>query len=119
MEGVGTDDPHLAYGALRVVLHSLRDRLPVDEAVDLAAQLPMLIRGLYYEGWRTSGKPVRAGKEEFLAAIRQHFASNVTKPDAEVLARVVLGVLVRHVSAGEMRDVRGVLPKELRELLPG
>jgi len=31
---------------------TLRDRLTVDEAVNLGAQLPMLVRGFYYEGWR-------------------------------------------------------------------
>jgi len=37
-------DESEAYSVLRAVLHTLRDRLIADEAVDLAAQLPMLIR---------------------------------------------------------------------------
>ena len=41
------DRPHKTYMALRTVLHALRDRLPVEEAVQLGAQLPMLIRGFY------------------------------------------------------------------------
>src|SRR5690606_28951800 len=37
-----------SYDALRAVLHALRDRLTVDECADLAAQLPLLVRGVYY-----------------------------------------------------------------------
>jgi uncharacterized protein (DUF2267 family) len=51
------DRPHKAYLALRTVLHALRDRLTVEEAVQLGAQLPMLVRGFYYEGWTLKGKP--------------------------------------------------------------
>jgi len=116
---LGECDPHLAYGALREVLHGLRDRLPVEQAVALGAQLPMLIRGLYYEGWRPSGKPAKTTKAEFLASIQKHFGSStLSKLEAEGLARVVLQVLAQHVTGGEVEDIKGVLPKELRELWP-
>jgi uncharacterized protein (DUF2267 family) len=118
MNAIGADDAHLAYGALRSVLHALRDRLTVDEAVQLGAQLPMLIRGLYYEGWCPRGKPAKTHKAEFLDAIGHQFPG----PDRlhpEVLARAVLKVLSRHVSAGEVRDVKAILPAELRDLWPG
>lgn len=108
-------DPHFAYSALRATLHALRDRLIVEEAVDLGAQLPMLIRGLYYEGWTLSGKPVKRHRAEFLEAIRDRFGA-ATQPDAERLARAVFAVLRRHVTAGEIEQVEGMLPKDLRDL---
>lgn len=46
-----------AYSALRATLHALRDRLTPESAVHFGAQLPMVVRGLYYEGWRIAGKP--------------------------------------------------------------
>jgi uncharacterized protein (DUF2267 family) len=114
---LGVDDPHFAYGALRAVLHELRDRLAVEEAAHFGAQLPMLIRGLYYEGWRPTGKPASSGKAELFAAIRRQLRG----PDRlhpEIIARAVLTVIARHVSAGEVRDVTAVLPQEWRELWP-
>jgi len=72
----GADGPagrrsrHDAYVALRATLHALRDRLPVEETAELAAQLPMLVRGVYYEGWDPTGKPVRERSlEGFLAGV--------------------------------------------------
>ena len=53
------ENEHKAYLALRTVLHTLRDRLSVEEAVQLGAQLPMLIRGFYYEGWTLKQKPTK------------------------------------------------------------
>ena len=57
-----------SYAALRSVLQTLRDRLTVEETAQLAAQLPMLVRGLYYEGWNPTVVPVDMDRAEFLAA---------------------------------------------------
>jgi uncharacterized protein (DUF2267 family) len=112
------DDAHLAYGALRAVLHTLRDRLTLEEAVQLGAQLPMLIRGLYYEGWCPRANPARTYKPEFLAAIR-HQLPGPECMHPELLARAVLTVLSRHITPGEVCDVKANLPMELRDLWPG
>ncbi|AEV16748.1 hypothetical protein TCCBUS3UF1_17070 [Thermus sp. CCB_US3_UF1] len=120
MEALGLEDRHRAYMALRAVLHALRDRLPVEEVAQLGAELPMLVRGLYYEGWDPTGKPLKERhKEEFLA----HVARELRTPsgpalDPEAAARAVFQVLAQKVSEGEIRDVQNLLPKELRELWP-
>lgn len=107
-----------AYHALRVVLHALRDRLTVPETVDLGAQLPMLIRGLYYEGWDPNGKPVKIRrKEEFLEPIAAAFQDDPTVYP-EAVAWVVFKVLAAHVTSGEIHDVLHVLPERIRALWP-
>src|SRR5512132_814658 len=112
------DRPHRAYLALRTVLHALRDRLTVEEAVQLGAQLPMLVRGFYYEGWTLKGKPHKERhKEEFLAHIKDAFKGDVTVNPNQV-CRAVFRVLVKHTSKGEIEDVKHVLPKALQELWP-
>jgi uncharacterized protein (DUF2267 family) len=108
-----------AYQALRSVLHALRDRLTVEEAVGLGAQLPMLIRGFYYEGWTLSGKPVKERhKGEFFAHIEHDFRNDERPIDAERMVRAVFRVLSRRITEGEIADIKGILPAELRELWP-
>jgi uncharacterized protein (DUF2267 family) len=116
-EAVGSDR-HRAYQALRAVLQGLRDRLPINEAAQLGDQLPMLIRGIYYEGWHPAGKPERIrSREEFLERVGSHFGK-VLPVDLENAVRAVFKVLENHVSAGEIHDVLQVLPLELRTLWP-
>lgn len=116
MEEMGWNDRHRAYRGLRSVLHALRDRLSVDEVACLGAQLPMLVRGFYYEGWHPSGKPLRERKkEEFLAHVAADFR-NEPEIDPESVARAVFRVMARHVTPGEIANVRKLLPNEIRAL---
>jgi uncharacterized protein (DUF2267 family) len=97
------------------VLHALRDRLTVGEAVDLGAQLPMLVRGFYYEGWRPAGKPRKyRDKEHFLEQVRKE--APVLGDDAERAATAVFALLASEIAGGEPDQVRRLLPPEIREL---
>ena len=110
--------PDKAYFALRTVLHALRDRLTIEEAVQLGAQLPMLVRGFYYDGWTLKGKPHKERhKEEFLDHIKEAFKGDVTV-SPESIARAVFRALELHTSDGEIADVKNLLPKALHELWP-
>lgn len=113
-----TDNRRDAYLALRGTLHALRDNLVADEAADLAAQLPMLVRGIYYEGWDPSRVPVRdRHRDAFLERVGGAFER--ARPAGiypEPAARAVFKTLAAHISAGEIDDVRSALPEEIREL---
>ena len=116
MQELGWEDRHKAYVGLRTTLHALRDRLTPEETAQFGAQLPMLIRGLYYAGWTPTGKPRKVRhKAEFLAPIRDHFRED-WHVEPEEIARAVLKVLAAHMSAGEIEDVKQLLPQELKEL---
>jgi uncharacterized protein (DUF2267 family) len=106
-----------SYAALRAVLHALRDRLTVEETAQLAAELPMLIRGLYYESWHPSRVPVKMNREEFLARVRREFPFEV-KGGLELLVQTVLQSLRRYITDGEWEDVKSVMPKDLAAVLP-
>lgn len=117
-EELGWDDPHRSYRALRATLHALRDRLTVAETAHLGAQLPMLIRGIYYEGWNPSGKPLKERQqEEFLGHIEDELRPDLDA-DPERVARGVFRMLSRRISEGEIQDIKHVLPRKLAALWP-
>jgi uncharacterized protein (DUF2267 family) len=108
------------YLALRAVLRALRDRLSIPEVAQLGAQFPIFIRGIYYEGWNPSRTPTKSrGKELFLRQVRAEFA-HTRNPDvdAEEITRAIFRVLNKHISKGEIEQVKALLPRELREFWP-
>jgi uncharacterized protein (DUF2267 family) len=116
MEALHTDDRHLAYLALRATLHALRDRLGPENAVHLAAQLPMLLRGLYYEGWRLAASQTKERtRANFLEHVRRELPRGATI-DPHVAARAVFGVMWAKLDLGEVGKVIDRLPPELKEL---
>jgi uncharacterized protein (DUF2267 family) len=118
-EALYLDDRHDTYAALRAVLHALRDRLPPGEAADLGAQLPLLLKGIYYDGWRPGATPVKIrDRQEFLDGIRAGVSDRMPRADAERLVHAVFTLLANHVSPGEIAQVVGNLPEELRGLWP-
>jgi uncharacterized protein (DUF2267 family) len=115
---MGWNNKARAYRLLKTVLHALRDHLPVNEAVDLGAQLPMLIRGVYYDQWRPATTPLRDRHlESFLATIDKAFRDDPLDDTSEAAA-AVFGLLSDRISAGEIADVRQLLPSQLRQLWP-
>jgi len=117
MKDVGTDDRKLAYSALRAVLHALRDRLPIPAIASLGAQLPLLVRGIYYEGWHPPAEGTTSHVrtvDDFLVRVEQEIANE--RADSEELTRAVLRVLDRHVDPNELRKVMHLLPKPIQAL---
>ena len=118
--GLGLEDHHKAYMVLRGVLHALRDRLSPDELADLSAQLPMLVRGFLYEGWKPAHKPLRyRHKTEFLERVSKE-APWLGTSDIEGAVTAVFVLLSGELGEdnGELAQVRESLPAELRELWP-
>jgi uncharacterized protein (DUF2267 family) len=115
-ESMGWSDRHKAYYALRAVLHVLRDHLTIDEVVTLGAQLPLLVRGFYYEGWHPADKPLKdRHKAGFLARVTEQFRAD-PEVESESVTRAVFAVLTRHLTAGEVEGIKRALPHEIRTL---
>jgi uncharacterized protein (DUF2267 family) len=114
---LGTEDRQYAYRALRAVLHTLRDRLTVDEAAQLAAQLPTLIRGIYYEEWDPSRTPLpfHDAKSFLDHVVAEGRLAGETEASFAVSA--VAAVLREHVSPGEIEDILAILPADIRPLI--
>ena len=107
-----------AWSVLRAVMHQLRDRLTVQETAQLAAQLPLIFRGVYFEGWQPSHVPDKsvATKQEFLDAVTARLLPRRIPPDP--LVRSVFALLAHHLDPGEISDVIGQLPDGIKELWP-
>ena len=116
MEMLHTDDRQLAYRGLRAVLHALRDELEPELAVHLAAQLPMLVRGFYYEGWQPSRTPTpNRHLDAFYQAIRTEMCG-YPEVEPDRLAGAVFDLLAARIAAGEIQKVARSLPRGIRDL---
>lgn len=117
-DGFGTQDRRLAYRVTRSWMHTLRDRLPVPVAAHIAAQLPDLLRGVFYEGWNPSKVPMKYGRDEYVS----RFAHDAQIHNTEVrkAGRLVTAAMRRHMSSGVIDEALGVLPADIRHLIePG
>jgi nucleotide-binding universal stress UspA family protein/uncharacterized protein (DUF2267 family) len=113
---LGDEHASQAFRLLRAVLHVLRDHLSVDQVASLAAQLPLLLRGILYEGWDPTGKPqkLRHGAE-FINEVKAQIAPEpIDQPEWSV--RAVLTALSSHLTPGEVCKLKRALPHEIRDL---
>jgi len=108
-------DKNEALQALRAVLHGLRDRLTVGEAAQLSAQLPLVIRGIFFENFRPHAMPIHhGGVDEFLDEVGAH-TPRLSPREVKRAVQIVFDILAHHVSTGEVEDIAAILPTELRE----
>ncbi|MEV0402624.1 DUF2267 domain-containing protein [Actinoallomurus sp. NPDC050550] len=116
--GFGTEDRRFAYRVLRAWSHTLRDRLTVEAAAHLAAQLPDPIRGMYYDGWNPSHVPHKYDVHEFAARFADE--AGIGREDVPKAAAIVTEVVLFHVEPGAVAHAFGLMPIEIRALLqPG
>ncbi len=116
---LNTDDRQSAYHALREVLIVLRDTMLPDEACDMASQLPTLVRGIFFEGYKPAHKPEpKRHAEDFVGQVSARLKTQKQDVDAEAAVRAVFGVLQRHLSEGQCEQVRKMLHKEVQALWP-
>lgn len=111
--GVGRRE---AYRVMRGFLQTVRDRLTVDQAAELASQLPMLVRGIYFEAWVPKRAPIKLKAEDFLALFNERAVLPV-ETDGVGELKIATRVMRRHVTPGEAKDLFANLPQEIRDLL--
>lgn len=116
-------DKERAGRVLRTVLHVLRNRLTLEESFDLISQLPMCIKAIYVDGWKPSPMPDKTIKsvDDFIHSVLEEDRRSAgrdfgNEEHAKQIIKAVFRVIKRHVSDGEIQDVKGDLPKHLKEL---
>src|SRR5438105_2236317 len=111
-------DRQVAWHALGAVLHALRDRLQVGLAVHLGAQLPLLVRGLYYDQWHPSEQALKQrSAQAFLDHVSQGLA-DIRPVNVKDAASAVFRVLDHYVDQHQIEKVRAALPQNIRALWP-
>jgi uncharacterized protein (DUF2267 family) len=117
MQEIGPDR-QVAWHVLGAVLRGIRDRVPLELAVHLGGQLPILIRGTYYDQWAAPGTIQKfRSLDEFLEPIGRELAN--TRPvNVRDATRSVFQVLSRHGNQGQIEKVRNALPEEIRNIWP-
>jgi uncharacterized protein (DUF2267 family) len=110
-----TDDREFADGVLRAWLHTLRDRLTVEAAAHFAAQLPDLIRGIFYAGWDPEAVPEKYNAEAY--AVRFAGEANISLQDVGKAAAATTAALLHHLPPAQMDKALDQLPSEIRVLL--
>jgi uncharacterized protein (DUF2267 family) len=109
-------DRQVAWHVLGAVLRAVRDRVPAPLAAHLGAQLPLIVRGAYYDGYQPEAEPMRLRDEQaFLAHVGQglHGIRPVNARDAVCS---VFEVLSAHLPRGQCVKVRDALPDNLKAL---
>lgn len=104
-----------AYRLLKAVLQTLRDWLSPAEMADLSAQLPTLVRGIYFEGWKSEVLPGERKKRDFIIGVRSRFGYE-PEVDIEKAVKAVFKLLDQHLSHGEIVQVRNSMKKALRDM---
>ena len=114
---LGIEDKHITFIGVKAVLHVLRDRIPSDEAVQLGSQLPVLLAGFYYQGWKPADTPTKERSiSSFLDKVRDTLPEKDYPTEIETLTRSVFTVLAKWVTEGEIDDVINMLPEDVQSL---
>lgn len=120
LKGVGARlkpcDRRQAYEALRAVLHVLRDRLPLDGVLGLSAQLPLLLRGVFLEGWRPGNGPTDIRQPLTFAEAVERLLPPAFPREGLGATKAVFEVMAEHLDAGETEKLIAYLPAPLRPL---
>jgi uncharacterized protein (DUF2267 family) len=118
MQELNWTDHRKTYRSFRCVLHAIRDHLSPENAISLGSQLPMLIRGFYFDHWVLSGKPIPFRNEDsFLSIVADYMSRDGNDAsDAETVSRAVFRLLQRKGIEGEIEDIHNIMPSALADL---
>ncbi|MDX1586444.1 MAG: DUF2267 domain-containing protein [Balneolaceae bacterium] len=110
--------------AWRAVMHTIRDRIHLGESFDLMSQLPMILKGTYAENWKYHEKPplnyeTTEEMKKHVKTLQNRYGEmqfNWSKPTEEIIS-IIIDSLNRYCSKGQMEHIRGMMPKDVKELV--
>jgi uncharacterized protein (DUF2267 family) len=109
-------DRQTAWHVLGVILRVVRDRIPIGLGIHLGSQLPLVVRGAFYDQYTQLAEPLKLrSQDEFLAHVQERFGDiRPVNPRNAVIA--VFNVLSRHLPRGQSTKVHDALPADVKVL---
>lgn len=105
----------------RAVMHTIRDRIQISESLDLISPLPLILKGMYVNGWKYHETPpydyesIEQMKTQVKALQNQYGESRFNwSQSTDQIISITLGSLERYFSKGQMEHIRGQLPKDVK-----
>lgn len=115
---LGWESKDKTYQATKAVLQSIRDRLQIEEAIHLSANLPLIMKGMMMDGYTLKNKPERIRDlEGFLELVQVNYDASmrdIIEPEDAVV--VVLKVLNSRMGGGELTKVAANMPEPIKRL---
>jgi uncharacterized protein (DUF2267 family) len=90
MAELHTADRSKAVACLRAGLQAVRESVSAEEAAEIAQRLPLIVRGLFFEGWSPAERNPLAFPDLVRLIHRRHATC-----EARVVARAIVCVLQR------------------------
>lgn len=117
---LGWENRDETYKATKAVLQTIRDRSTVQEVIHLAANLPLIMKGMLLDGYTMKEKPVKLrDAEEFLLYIQANYDSRLGDIiDTEEVVKAVVAVLTQRMGGGEMQKIAATMPERIKRLFP-
>jgi uncharacterized protein (DUF2267 family) len=115
MKKCSLDDHEQAYSVMRATFHAIRDRIPEDEATDFAAQLPMIIRGFYFEGFNPEDVPkkIRDENEFFFDYLGSKIADSIDI-DPRLAFNKLFELCGEHITSAQVDHVISMFPQDIQ-----
>lgn len=107
-----------ALRLMRVTLAQVRDHITHEEIAQLSAQMPLLVRGMFFEGWTPAKTPVKDRSADTFIEMIEEQVSEVQEWRGAADITAVFEMLNARISAGEIANVKANLPKHIRALWP-
>ncbi|MEH6832444.1 MAG: DUF2267 domain-containing protein [Sulfitobacter sp.] len=117
-ERLGWASKRSALRLLRITICHVRDHLLVNEVAHVSAQLPIMIRGFFFEGWMPEQTPIKERNAiEFVSFIEGQMKGAEEYRGRDDI-KCVFELLNNRLSRGEVEDIRATLPADIRDLWP-
>lgn len=112
---LGTTDCDFACVVLGAWLRMLRNRLTIEASARFAAELPSMVRELFYENFDPNALPVKRDAKTY--TIRFARAARIAVQDVSRAASAATAAVCRQLSATEIDQAFAELTPELRTLI--